>query len=318
MGIVIWYKVEFRGIEALVPPFPLTISNDVYNGSYIVDADIKLAMSVGATISTFEIKMTNLPEDAAMLLLDSAKGKSPFQGIATQVMAKAKAKPSSLLVEIHLGYFDDFARFSRSSPVMVGAVRSVKNEPNGEGLLETTVQGQEITGYRLRMNQKAYNNPGEIDAMVLVEQIARDAGVTVAPGSKLGKKLKDFTLKTRNGMMALEKLAEMGQVSLVVGDNRISIGAVVGMTQLPVRFDRGLNIVELADGLTVDNDTLEESYKSVALTVLGDPKLRCGQNALLVQGSEGPPEHYIITAVTHSFSTTGSGYICDLTLGRKI
>lgn len=155
--------------------------------------------------------------------------------------------------------------------------------------------------------------------MVLVEQIAKDAGVTVAPGSKLDKKLKDLTLKTGDGMTALEKLAEMAEAPLVVGDNQISIGALVGGNQLlPVRFARDLNIVELADKMIVDNDEEEASNKSVALTVLGDPKLHIGQNAILVQGSQGLPEQYIITSATHSFSTTGSGYTCDLTLGKEI
>lgn len=346
MGVIIWYKVEFLGIKSPHSILPLTISNDVYSGTFIVDADITLKMAAGVIVDTFEIKFTNLPDEVADLLKDKATA-VPEKGLgeeflaitesvtATEVKAKkeAKAKQNPLQVEIHLGYFDDFGWFRRSNPVMKGAVSAVRNKPNEDGLLVTTVKGKELTGYRLSINKKSYSKD-TITVKELVAEIAQDAGVTVVSGTGPAAvyapdiTLDDFTLKTSNGMAALRKVAEIANVPLVVGDGKIFIGPAVGGSGQPVSFHKQINIVELGEEVSVDSNNKDESDSYLNLTVLGDPKLRAGQSAVVSKDPKvsldplllqhlslktGTPDQYIIASVIHSFSTQ-SGYTCKLAL----
>lgn len=297
MGVIIWYKVAFQAHGPAGALSPLTISNDVYNGTYIVDADITLKMSLDASIDTFEIKCNNFPEEVATLLKGSVK-----------------ATPDApLQAEIHLGYFDDFARFRRVSPVMIGAIKSVQSGAvdNGKGLQETTVKGQELAGYRLNTSEHSYSNAGPMDANLLIQQIAARAGVPVAPGSILTGALDNFTMKDVNGIAALSQVAEKAQALLVVGDGQISLGApLIGGEKPPVRFDSYLNIVEMTEEVTAGK---AEAALSVDLTVLGDPTLRVGQKAVLVQEGKTLPALYLISALQHKFSRE-KGYTCAVTL----
>ena len=54
MGIVIWYKLAFPGV---------TVSNDIFSGDYILDADITLEMTAGDSADTFKATLVNLPAD---------------------------------------------------------------------------------------------------------------------------------------------------------------------------------------------------------------------------------------------------------------
>ncbi len=79
MGFIIWYKVEFKETQVsllaqavsalpLGASLPLRVSNDVFSGKYILDADITLTMTAGDTADTFAIKLTNLPLEATTQL----------------------------------------------------------------------------------------------------------------------------------------------------------------------------------------------------------------------------------------------------------
>src|SRR5712692_1002287 len=106
MGFIIWYKVEFKEeqtsllaqVASALPlgaSLPLQVSNDVFSGKYILDADVTLTMTAGDAADTFAIKLTNLPLEAAdQLKTRHADGLS-------------KNPPQPLLVEIYLGYFDE-------------------------------------------------------------------------------------------------------------------------------------------------------------------------------------------------------------------
>lgn len=299
MGVIIWYKVAFQVLGPAGTPSPLTISNDVYNGTYIVDADITITMSLDAAIDTFEIKCSNLPE-----------------AVATLVKGIAKANPGTpLQVEIHLGYFDDFASFRRVSPVMIGVVTSIgsgeadkDSEATDE---ETTVKGQELAGYRLSTSEHSYSNAGSMDANLLVQQIAADAKVPVAPGSILTGTLDNFTMKDVNGIAALSQVAKKVNALLVVGDGQVSLGpSLLSEEKPPIRFDPYVNIVKMSEEVTIGK---EESALSTELTVLGDPTLRVGQRAVLVQEGKALPGVYLISKVQHSFLRE-KGYTCVVTL----
>ncbi len=308
MGFIIWYKVEFKEQQ-------LTVSNDVFSGQYILDADIVLTMLEGATVDTFKITLTNLPEDASKAL------KAKQVKVAAQLEAAKKAgaatSPSQpLLVNIYLGYFDELSTF-KSTSVMIGAVTSIKTTVNQNGLLETVVEGEEIGGYKLRTTYKPYDNRGDTTIKDLVEQIARDADVHVADGSNLDPqaKLGNYTLKANNSLEALRQVANIAQVPLVVRDGKIFIKESVGKDETPL-LDPDTNIVSQdqindTNGIT-DGKASGEVTTSLNLTVLGIPELRVGQKAKL----KNPPDqnkNMRINQLVHRFSTH-TGYICDMTV----
>ena len=79
MSFVIWYQVKIReaapaggllaGAASLLGlGLPVSVSNDPFSGSYILDADITVTMSAGAAADDFEVKLNNLPADVADML----------------------------------------------------------------------------------------------------------------------------------------------------------------------------------------------------------------------------------------------------------
>lgn len=317
MGFIIWYKVEFKEqqsaaallaqVASVLPlgtTFPLKVSNDVFSGKYILDAEIVLTMLEGATVDKFKITLTNLPDDAAKALKDK------------QAAGMAKSTPQPLQVDIYLGYFDDLSAI-KSTPVMSGVVTSIKTTVDQKGLLETLVEGEELAGYKLRTMSKPYDNKDDITIKKLVDNIAKDADVPVADAANLdpAAKLGNYTLKANNSLEALRQVATVAQVPLVIRDGKIFINQAVGNDETPV-LDPDTNIVSQdhvddTTGIT-DGNTPSKVTTSLELTVLGLPELRVGQKAKL----KNPPvqnKTLRINQLVHRFSTN-TGYTCEMTV----
>lgn len=323
MGFIIWYKVEFKEAQAnplaqaasalpLGASLPLRVSNDVFSGKYILDADITLTMTAGDSADAFAIKLTNLPLEAANQLKTK------------HTAGLSKNPPQPLLVEIYLGYFDE-PLMSEASPAMKGAVTSITNTINDNGMLETLVEGQETAGYQLRTTCVPLDNSGELSANDLVQKIASAAKVQVAEGSDLDPsiKVKAFTLKTTNGLEALRQIAHIATAPLVIRDGKIYIGPSVGKDEAPVHFDPDINIVkqdqthdteEINDPCQKrkDGKVQSKSVTSLKLIALGHPMLRVGQKAVLKDPPAGAGT-LRINQLTHTFSTR-NGYTCDMTI----
>src|SRR5260370_5652917 len=323
MGFIIWYKVEFKETQVsllaqavsalpLGASLPLRVSNDVFSGKYILDADITLTMTAGDTADTFAIKLTNLPLEAA----DQLKTKH------ADGLSKNPPQPSR--VEIELGYLDE-VWMSESRQGMKGAVTSVTNTINESGLLETLVEGQETAGYQLRTTCMPIDNSGELTANDLVQKIADAAKVQVAAGSKLDPSIKvnAFTQKTANGLDALRQIANIATAPLVIRDGKIYVGPSVGKDEAPVHFDPDINIVkqdQMHDTEEINDpckkrkngQVQSKSITSLKLTVLGHPMLRVGQKAILKDPPTGAGT-LRINQLAHTFSTR-NGYTCDMTI----
>src|SRR5215208_2103275 len=113
MGFVIWYRVEIpkAGLGGLLP---LRVSNDVFSGEHLLDADITLTMPSGAVSSELRIVLTNLPADVAKTLKSMQ-----VDGL------EDGADP--LEVKVFLSYFDDIPLLTATGPVMAGVVTMVKS-----------------------------------------------------------------------------------------------------------------------------------------------------------------------------------------------
>jgi hypothetical protein len=288
---------------------PVKVSNDPFSGSFILDADIKLAMKAGASASTFEIELINLPEDTAKLI--------------KQKHEAAKKPTGALQVEIHLGYFDDPSTTTGSNPVMAGAIMKVHNVVGEDGLLQTRIVGQELGGYLLRKTPFSADQAKRATAGTFLQHIADKAGVRLANGPQLTAALPSYTLQTKTCLEALRILAEKAKVPLVIRDKEILIGPTVGRPEDSAPdFASDENIVKLDDGMTneesfdPDEQQLQDQLKTVVrtslkLTLLGLPQLRVGQQ-VTVKGVENAPTGTLrIQDLLHHFSTK-SGYTCEV------
>lgn len=336
MGFIIWYKLKFREeqpsggllsqLASALPignELPMTVSNDVFGGKYILDADITLTMLGGATADSFAITLTNLPEDAANELKKQQKALA--------------GKNQLLLADINLGYFDEDSSKSDAKAIMTGVVTSVKTSVTASGDLETEINGQELGGYKLRKKcNVSINKQDSITADDIVKKILigdqekgkQDTGVRVANGSHLDiPPLKNYTLQAKNALEALRQFANDRErkisLPIVIRDNTLFIGPSVGREEA-IHFAPKTNIVKMDAQQDTDQDDTpclqdqdsqsqvtppRESFEVIAL---GHPDLRVGQRAFL--DVEKPPSGTLrIGQLVHSFSTR-SGYTCKVTV----
>lgn len=325
MSFIIWYQVEIEEEKpagallsgtASLPGLGLLVkvSNSVFDGAFILDADITITMSAGNSADSFEMTLINLPTKTANLLKDKHN----------EGMQADPVRP--LTMKIHLGYFDEPSTTTGSLPVLEGKVTWIKSTVGDDGIARTVIRGQEQGGYRLRTQCIEAGKPGQSTADDFVKDIAAKTGVSVAQESKLNVPLKDFTLKAGNALEALRAIADKAKSPLVVRDNTIYLGAAVGSSkdQAPVAFTPDTNIVRL-DELQENDVEAERCPKPTKsnsstnirthldMTVLGHPGLRVGQVATVKDVEQAPEGTLRINQLVHRFSTHG-GYTCDVKL----
>jgi len=301
MGFVIWFQVEIAG--AGPGGGPLRVSNDVFSGDYVLDADIQVDLVAGAAASPFRVTMANLPADVADGLKDRHR-----QGLARR---------DPLGVTVSLGYFDEPA--GRTSPVLRGVVTSLRTAVAADGTLQTEIRGQESAGYRLLHAGVPADVSGNQSLSQVVKAIADKAGVTVRSQTPLDAK-PSYTLRGTNGLEALRDVTEVANAPLVIGDGAVTVGSLVGTTG-SARFTAADNIVSLErrqeEAITDDlrDGGQREARTSLDLIVLGDPTLRVGQ---AVEIKVDDPRDALsgrqrTERVRHIFSTR-QGYTCEVTV----
>ena len=127
MGFVIWFQLQVTGTDGIPP---LRVSNDVFSGDYILDADIRVDLVPGAATSTFCAVLVNLPADVADSLTSRHRA--------------ALAHGTPLEATVGLGYFDDPQ--SRLAPVLRATVTGVRTSVTADGDLATEIRGCESAG----------------------------------------------------------------------------------------------------------------------------------------------------------------------------
>jgi hypothetical protein len=324
MGFIIWYKVEILeapaggGLLAAVASLiggglPVKVSNDLFSGQYILDADITIRMKEGANADEFAVVLPNLPAD----VVNTIKSKH------SEVISKKDGKP--LECKIYLGYFEDVPLFTAHDPVMTGAVTFLKVTVNDKGLLQTEIRGQELGGYQLRTYCDFSGCPteGSVNPDELVKCIAQKAGLDGVQGSiSNGKPWTDFTAKSENGLLLLGEIARRAESPLVIRDKKIFLGQAVGQEKGPdlsvdkniVRLDQAAYAAEIPEicGRREDGKVKQEPLSLVQLQILGEPKLKVGQT-VKVEAPDIPAGPLRTAVVEHRFSSD-SGYTCELTL----
>ena len=300
MSFVIWYQVE---ISAPAAPagfgLPLTVSNDVLAGSFVLDADITVAMTEGAATDAFEITLINLPTSVAELI-------------------RAVQATTPVAVSIRLGYFDEpDTRTGDGGLVLAGRVTRVTGRVGSDGYARTVLYGQEEAGYLLRNTPAAVGRPEATSALLFAGELAERAKVSLAAKSTLPGDLTGFTVRSGSTLDALRTLADRAGVPLAVRDGKVYLGAAVGAAgdTAPATLDPDTNIVSLdtVSGEDTAGELSPPVRSTINLTVLGHPRLRVGQLATITGLSGVPTGPLRLSRVVHRFTTAG-GYTAELGL----
>ena len=320
MGFIIWYKLQIEEESPAAGPgglagavasaastllgigLPVRISNDIFSGQHILDADITLEMHTGAAASTFTIKMNDLAKQTADLLKSAQK--------------KGMGQNKPLHVKVYLGYFDDApAPFRPTDVVMDGAITSIKSDVNDNGILETTIKGQEITGYKLRTKRNFQCQvPKQSTADAFLSLVLDGTGVTAPTDHGLANTESDFAFDEDTALDALRVFADRQKVPIVLRDKQVFIKNNVGSGDPVASLTPEENIVKLDDSQEAEEDPKASpaantkakttARASVKATVLGNPKLRVGQR-VRVKLPDEDEKLFRIEECTHSFSSTG-------------
>ncbi|MEU6975394.1 MULTISPECIES: hypothetical protein [unclassified Streptomyces] len=283
------------GLTAL----PLTVSNDVFGGSLVLDADITVTMGEGAVASTFDAVLVNLPAETVKTLRDT---------LARRPLAAT----------VRLGYFDDPGIGRR--PVMTGRVVKLTSWVAEDGLSRVRLTGQDAGGYALRMTSAAVHRAQSTDALDFADKVVHAAGLTLAEGSALATRLADHTVRNPTALDALRELARTARAPVVIRDRRVLIGPAVGTDDpAPVAFDPEVNLVSYGDAqgeetlVVAPGEERPPVRNSFDLVVLGHPDLRVGQVATFHRFPDAPTGTLRVNRLVHRFGVR-TGYVCEVQL----
>jgi hypothetical protein len=308
MSFVLWHRIRIAeasgetGALAAVASFaglglPLTVTNDVYGGGLVLDAEVTATMAEGAAAGTFSITLSGLPA----ALVDQLHSAYPSGG---------------LRATIGLGYFDEPATRTLSRPVMTGRVMSVSDQLGNGGVVQTVIEGQDEAGYLLRNKPAGLARKGTVPRLQLVSELLKGLDVTLARGSTIPGSVADFSVRAGSTLGALGQLAEAADVPIVVGDRSVLLGAAVGLEPAPMRIDPDVNLVSRLDAQAEDPQPSADGAKvrsGLELTVLGHPGLRAGQVVTLTGLDKVPAGPLRIGRVTHTYGSA-TGYVCSLSV----
>jgi hypothetical protein len=329
MGVILWYQIEF-------PDQGVKVSNDVWSGSYIVDAEIAVKYGIERP-GTFVAKLTSLPLDVTKALITA--------------LQSAQAGPGGgVPIRIHLGYFD-----LPKAVVLDGRVQTIDSRVR-DGLV-TTLQGYEKASYIL-MNTKdiganapppriSWSTP--VTAQQAVQDIVAKAGGVsvlspVTPATTTfssphleGKNAFDLLRKFAAVTATAEVLVHEGSVqfgdavsyppllgppsppspsslgALLSGDDQLIMLNPFGNARL-AKFNP-LDIGAPSADLVATDLPAAAGVGAFDFTTEGVPAMRAGHLVVATVAEYADPfRAFRISELTHSYSKAG-GYTCT---GRAI
>jgi hypothetical protein len=305
MGVVIKYQLEF-------PEAGLRVSNDLYGGEFLLDAEIKVNMERGKAGTSFAIRVYDLPLVVARRLDKMLQG------------------AGALSVVARLGYFDgDFEQ------VLDGRVQKMRSavSPDGEQLV-TTFEGTEVGTYLLSATEFQESLPldrpvGEIVQYVM-QKAARPGLDSRASVENVNVTLRDKALRGNSVLAVLDELATQAEADLLVRDKKVWFGKPVKDDGYkPTPFDAEVNLASFepfaADiPAATDRNLLKPlgaaRVEGFNFIVAGDPSLRPAQvvSASVEEFDGLSGAEFRIRDLTHDFATVGAsgGYVCRGTAVR--
>lgn len=296
MGVIVKYQLEFQETG-------LKVSNDLWNGEFIIDADITAEMFRRAVGSKFAIKLYDLPNE---------KGEDLF-----------KKLKDGLHIKIRLGYFDDPFEL-----VMEGVVKKIRSTVENNKLI-TSISGFEIGTNALRETKfddfKDYKEK-DLPLSELIKKLLKKAKEGIVQTPEVPEDFKDRKLvnKTTQGenlLEILDELAEIGEAELLVCDQKVWIGRpILNDNYKPPVFQQDTNLAifqpfikKIPDeaGRNILKPLKATEAQGFEFTITGDPELRPAHKVVAeVQNYDKLSDaEFRINSLVHKFTSSG-GYIC--------
>lgn len=318
---------------------PLVVQNSVGAslGGVVADADVTITMAEGGAADDFTVKLYDIPA-LAVSALKSKVGTDSTPGLSAIIT---------------LGYLDTATTVYSVKPVMRGRVTKVDEGVSDDGRSIVTLTGEEVVGYLLRTTEDTVSVAGSADSDKLASQLLDQAiarakklqlpvgGLKIAPGSKLGVPVANFTVGKRSVLAALADLAERAKQALVVNGDGVAFGTGATAGRDAVTLSAQTNVVtfktttkegaakpgsDASGGATggaaaltagaasvsstaasvLGAGTASKAAASITVTALGDPDLRVGRSVTIDDGSPHPVasgQSWRIYQITHKYDS---------------
>lgn len=306
MSIILKHQIDF-------PEARITVSNDLFLATLILNAEVKATILRGGFGSEFEITFDEMPMSSAQKLADT--------------------KRSGLTVVIKLGYFDTFSIVPKT--VMEGVVTKVEAKAE-DGKLKTKVTGFEKTTHALRevkADEIGYDLGGETDVL-LSEVLSGLLGIDALSGAAGSSATFTpvtlaFSLRLENpsfrGDTLLDVLDDLvsratggnGRPQMFVYDGVLTVGVPLTSLKPPLVLDPGLNLAEFApfekkvdkpEGTNRVEPLPAEDVNGFNFTIVGEPELRPMQVVAPLVQDYSANGVFRVHSVVHEYGK--SGYRC--------
>ncbi|ADB53372.1 hypothetical protein [Conexibacter woesei] len=304
MALILWYRVVFSG-PAPLPDGWLRLSNDMFAGDYVLDAEISVDMREGAAAPTFSIRFVNLPD---------------YVGERIQEAHRRADRDRQLTAAVHLGYFEKFPVVFSRNAVIRGYVTSFRTRWEDDGTLSTDIGGQEIAAWKLlALKNVDFALGGEATPEDAVRDLLTRAGGLRSVGTiAAGSPQRNRIVRAPNGLSALGSLARWAGSRFVLRDGEVrfppilpDLGPKLDVTDNIVSRDVAMEIAPRpAADAGANGASAARQVKTYRLKVLGEPALRAGQTVPMA--ARGDPLTLHVVSVRHTYGARG--YLCDLVL----
>ncbi|MCP4259934.1 MAG: hypothetical protein GY774_20835 [Planctomycetes bacterium] len=298
MGVIIKYQLSFSDIG-------LTISNDLYSGEFIIDADIKAEMTRGGMGCKFSIDLYDLPKEKVEKLYE-------------------QLEKDNHRVLIRLGYFD-----GPFENVMEGVVKKLRNRVTKSKLITTITGFESGTNALLEAKYKNFKRKTFEETLPIKDAFTKllenaEEGISKTPivekNVSSEANLKDITLQKKNLLEILDELAEDTKVELLVCDKTVRLGTPIMDNNYEPTFTPDENLAtfqpftkKIPDeaGRNVLNPLEAKQANGFQFTITGDPKLRPAQKivAEVNEYNKLSGADFRVHSLVHQFTASG-GYIC--------
>jgi hypothetical protein len=293
MGVVLKYLLDFVDTG-------LKVSNDLFEATILLDAEVKIDMRRGSAGTTFELKLFDLPQSEVTKIEERLKTRQPFQ------------------IKVKLGYMDTFFD-SEFQQVVDGFFKSIERKIDSNREV-TTITGREKVTHLLTEAKIDFSIDENATAQTAVNAVLQNASVSSDAVVHLEGTVGHRRL-TGTAIEVLDAIAYDAGAELLVSDGKVTLGRPIaddGYQRSP--FSVETNLAEFrpfTKSLPADNDTTLPAATPAAdavgfrFIITGDPKLRPAHPIFVDVDAEGyKTTQFRVHTLVHSMSLEG-GYVCE-------
>ena len=300
MGVVLKYLLDFVDTG-------LKVSNDLFQATILLDAEVKIDMRRGSAGTQFELKLFDLPQSEVTKIEERLKTRQPFQ------------------IKVKLGYMDTFSS-SDFQQVVDGFFKSIERKIDSNREV-TTIKGQERVTHLLTEAKIDFSVDENATAQTAANGVLQRASVATDAASVHLEGTVGHRRLTGTAIEVLDGIAYDAGAELLVSEGKVNLGRPIaddGYQRSPFSIETNLaEFRPFTKSLPADNDTTLPAATPAAdavgfrFIITGDPKLRPAHPIFVDVDAEGyKTTQFRVHTLVHSMSLEG-GYVCEgVALGK--